>query len=145
MKQREAPLILLASAVAGLGVFAGANATVGKQQSAPTTVTVTEGSPSTFSLKASRSVVPTGRVTFKIANAGTITHEVAVIRTSYRADSLPGPRTKVSESGNVGESGEVAGRGSKTFTVTLKRGHYALICNLTGHYTGGMHIDLTVR
>ncbi len=27
----------------------------------------------------------------------------------------------------------------------LKKGHYALICNLPGHYQGGMHADFTVR
>ena len=34
---------------------------------------------------------------------------------------------------------------SETLTLTLKPGHYSIICNLPGHYTGGMYTDLTVR
>jgi uncharacterized cupredoxin-like copper-binding protein len=29
--------------------------------------------------------------------------------------------------------------------VKLKAGHYALICNLPGHYAAGQHIDFTVN
>jgi uncharacterized cupredoxin-like copper-binding protein len=29
--------------------------------------------------------------------------------------------------------------------LTLKPGHYVLICNLSGHYTSGQHVDLTVK
>ena len=29
--------------------------------------------------------------------------------------------------------------------MTLKKGHYVLICNLPGHYSGGMRSDFTVR
>ncbi|MGZ4189647.1 MAG: plastocyanin/azurin family copper-binding protein [Actinomycetota bacterium] len=33
---------------------------------------------------------------------------------------------------------------SKTLTITLKPGHYALVCNLPGHYRMGMHQDFVV-
>ncbi|MEA2312683.1 MAG: hypothetical protein QOE28_2651, partial [Solirubrobacteraceae bacterium] len=34
---------------------------------------------------------------------------------------------------------------AKALTLNLKPGHYALICNLPGHYTAGMYADLTVK
>ena len=145
MEQRNKPLVLLISAVAGLSAIVGASAVSANQQSVPTKVSVAEGTPSAFSLTTSRAVVPAGRVTFEVKNAGSIVHEVAVIRTSRKAAALPGPRTKVSETGMIGESGDVVGHGSRRFTLILSPGHYALICNLTGHYAGGMHADLTVR
>jgi uncharacterized cupredoxin-like copper-binding protein len=33
---------------------------------------------------------------------------------------------------------------TKSITIDLKPGHYALVCNLPGHYGLGMHVDLTV-
>jgi uncharacterized cupredoxin-like copper-binding protein len=29
--------------------------------------------------------------------------------------------------------------------LSLKPGHYSLVCNLPGHYMAGMHADFTVR
>jgi uncharacterized cupredoxin-like copper-binding protein len=34
---------------------------------------------------------------------------------------------------------------TKALSLTLKPGHYAIICNLPGHYAGGMYTDLTVK
>ncbi len=36
-------------------------------------------------------------------------------------------------------------RQTKKLTLDLKPGHYAIICNLPGHYLGGMYTDLTVK
>ena len=30
-------------------------------------------------------------------------------------------------------------------TLTLKKGHYSLLCNLPGHYKGGQFVDFYVR
>ena len=45
----------------------------------------------------------------------------------------------------VGETGDLAAGASKTITLKLAAGHYALICNLPGHYQAGQHTDFTVR
>ncbi|MGE5227609.1 MAG: sulfocyanin-like copper-binding protein [Planctomycetaceae bacterium] len=29
-------------------------------------------------------------------------------------------------------------------TVKMAEGHYALVCNLSGHYAAGMHVDFWV-
>ena len=36
-------------------------------------------------------------------------------------------------------------QGSKSVTLTLKKGHYSLVCNLPGHYKGGQFVDFYVR
>jgi uncharacterized cupredoxin-like copper-binding protein len=52
--------------------------------------------------------------------------------------------SRASEAGSIGEvSGLKAGQ-SKTLTLHLKPGHYALICNEPGHYMSGMHTDFRV-
>ena len=52
---------------------------------------------------------------------------------------------KASEKGSVSEVEDIAGGKSKKLTANLKAGHYVLICNLPGHYKGGMRSDFTVK
>ena len=92
----------------------------------------------------SSSVAAAGRVTFAVKNMGTITHELVVLKTGKRADALL-DGARASEAGNVGETGDLAAGGSNTFSVKLKAGHYALICNLPGHYSAGQRVDFTIR
>ena len=49
------------------------------------------------------------------------------------------------ETGNVGEIGGVPPGQARTLNLTLNRGHYALICNLPGHYKTGQFADFYVR
>ena len=98
-----------------------------------------------FSLKAAPKSVTAGKVTFNLRNNGSDRHELIVIKTTKAASRLPQSGGRASEKGRVADSGTFAGGKSKTLTVTLKRGHYALICNLPGHYSGGMRSDFTVK
>jgi uncharacterized cupredoxin-like copper-binding protein len=86
-----------------------------------------------------------GRVTFRVHNAGTITHEFVVIKTPTLAADLPVKAGRAVESGNVGETGDLKPGVTKSVAITLPAGHYALICNLPGHYLAGQHTDFTVR
>ena len=43
------------------------------------------------------------------------------------------------------QPGMVINFATETVTLPLKAGHYALICNLPGHYAAGQHADFTVR
>jgi uncharacterized cupredoxin-like copper-binding protein len=45
---------------------------------------------------------------------------------------------------NVGETGDVKAGQTKVLSITLAPGHYAVVCNLPGHYRMGMHQDFTV-
>jgi uncharacterized cupredoxin-like copper-binding protein len=97
-----------------------------------------------YSVGLSTSVGRAGRVTFAVRNDGTMTHEFVVLRTPKpAADLLKGNRAD--EAGNVGETGDMRPGAVKMLHLRLKPGHYALICNLPGHYMAGQHADFTVR
>ncbi|HEY6760011.1 MAG TPA: plastocyanin/azurin family copper-binding protein [Baekduia sp.] len=98
---------------------------------------------SEFKVAPAKRSVAHGRVTFDVRNAGTMEHELVVIRTNKKAAQLASGG-KASEKGSAGEVELAAGK-SKHLTLNLKKGHYALICNVGGHYMAGMHADLTVR
>ena len=85
-----------------------------------------------------------GRVTFNVRNDGRIKHEFVVLKTKKPAGSLL-KGSEADEAGNVGEIPNLPPGSSKTLSLKLGAGHYALICNLPGHYTAGQHADLTIR
>jgi uncharacterized cupredoxin-like copper-binding protein len=98
-----------------------------------------------FKLTPTKTSAKAGKVTFSVTNAGKTEHELVVIRTTTKAADLSkNGKGKASEKGNVGEV-ELAAGASKTLTLNLKKGHYALICNVDMHYMAGMHADFTVR
>ena len=85
-----------------------------------------------------------GSVTFAVTNAGQVPHELVVIKTATPAANLL-QGGEANEAGSVGETGELNAGTSKNVTLKLAAGHYALICNLPGHYAAGQHTDFTVR
>jgi hypothetical protein len=87
---------------------------------------------------------PKGRVRFVVTNVGTIKHEFVVLRTSKPAGNLLKGK-EADETGNVGEIGGILPGQAKTLTLKLPAGHYALICNLPGHYATGQFADFSVR
>jgi uncharacterized cupredoxin-like copper-binding protein len=99
---------------------------------------------SDFKVTPAKSSVAHGKVTFKVTNSSSMEHELVVIKTNTKAAKLKVTNGKASEKGSVGEV-ELGGHKSKNLTLNLKQGHYALICNVGGHYMAGMHADLTVK
>jgi uncharacterized cupredoxin-like copper-binding protein len=110
-----------------------------------TTVNVTETS---LKIEADATSAPAGQVTFNIKNNGTIAHEFVVIKTDDAASALPvaSGESVVDEDQLTGidEKEDIEPGTSVTLTVNLEAGHYALICNVEGHYTSGMRLDFTV-
>jgi uncharacterized cupredoxin-like copper-binding protein len=98
-----------------------------------------------FSITPSSTTARAGSVTFAVRNAGHVPHELVVIRTDKPASALLGPGGRAVEDGNVGETGDLAPGATKSVKLKLTPGHYALICNLPGHYAAGQHVDFTVR
>ena len=97
-----------------------------------------------FTVAPKPSAVAKGAVTFNVTNAGKIEHEFVVLKTSKpAADLLKGARAD--EAGNVGEIGSIKPGQTKALKLNLAAGHYALICNLPGHYSAGQYADLTVK
>jgi uncharacterized cupredoxin-like copper-binding protein len=97
-----------------------------------------------FAIDTSAATAAAGKVTFNVRNTGKVTHEFVVLRTTKPAGSLL-KGAEADESGNVGEVADVKPGASKKLSLNLKAGHYALICNLPGHYKAGQHTDFTVR
>jgi uncharacterized cupredoxin-like copper-binding protein len=85
-----------------------------------------------------------GDVTFDVKNEGAGEHNLIVIKTDKMAADL-GQGAEVSEAGKVGKVDSLAAGESKDLTLDLAAGHYALICNLAGHYGAGMYQDFNVN
>ena len=102
---------------------------------------------------------PSGTIRFAVKNAGSIDHELIVLRTKRPFNELPVADAgdppvpvktradKVDETTNVGETGEPDLKPGETRTFIIKNlpaGHYALVCNLAKHYGLGMRAAFTV-
>ena len=95
---------------------------------------------------ASKSHGPLPKVTFVVQNAGKLKHEFLVLRTDTAAGQLAAAGTpRVSEKRAAGEIGDIPPGKSKTLTLKLPQGHYALICNIKGHWSNGQFVDYYVH
>jgi uncharacterized cupredoxin-like copper-binding protein len=119
----------------------------------------TNGTDGPMTLTATPSSATAGDVSITVKNAGTIDHEMIVLKTDTSFDQLPvvdagdppAPvatgADKVDEANNVGETGEPdlkAGE-SRTFTIKgLAAGRYVFACNIAKHYGLGMRAAFTV-
>ena len=95
---------------------------------------------------ASKSHGPLPKVTFVVKNAGRLEHEFVVLKTNIAAGQLARAGAKdAPEKGAVGEIEEIPPGKTKTLALKLKQGHYALICNLAGHWSNGQFVDYYVH
>ena len=119
------------------------------------TATLSDASSTQMSITLSQTYAPAGKVSFLITNDGTMDHEMVVLRTDQPADSFKitgfeGESNRFNEDAkgltNVGETGDPAMKPgtSKMLTIDMAPGHYAIVCNLNGHYAAGMHQDFWV-
>ena len=88
--------------------------------------------------------VKAGKVTFVVKNVGFLSHEFLVLKTKTAANKLRVKGTTAVVSGVVGKIKQFRGGVTKTLALTLKPGHYVLLCNLPAHYKAGQHVDFTV-
>jgi uncharacterized cupredoxin-like copper-binding protein len=132
--------VLLLGALVAAALLAALLVATAHAGSKSSTVTLSE-----FKVSPSPKSVSHGKVTFTVKNQGDMEHELVVIKTSKAASKLPVSGNRASDKGAVGEVEDIAGGKSKKLTLNLKAGHYVLICNLPGHYKGGMRSDFTVK
>lgn len=118
-------------------VLAGSNVDAG---SAKVNVVLKE-----WKLVASTRTVRAGRVSFQVANMGTLKHELVVLRSDAHHHALPVRGGVAVELGRRGETRPLAPGASRTLTVTLRPGRYVLLCNLLGHYKAGQFAALRAR
>ena len=101
--------------------------------------------------------VSSGTVSFRVANVGSLVHELVVLplgNGNQVGARVVGSDGKVSEDGSLGEASATCGAGAGDginpgalgwVTITLPPGNYELICNLPNHYASGMYAELHVN
>lgn len=107
-------------------------------------------------LRANPQTVQAGTVSLLATNHGTRTHELLVL--PLTGDTPVGARVvgadrRITETTSLGEASNDCGPGAgegiepgglSWLTLQLPTGRYELACNLPGHYTTGMYIELDV-
>jgi len=108
-------------------------------------------------LRADRTRVPAGSVSFVARNVGGATHELVILPLApgQGVGGRPiGADRRVSEAGSLGEASRTCGAGAGGgiragatgwVAVSLLPGRYELVCNLPGHYGAGMYTELDVE
>ena len=92
--------------------------------------------------------VRAGAVTFTVRNRGPVAHELIVVRRGRDELPLRSDDTTVDEEALdpvTAGALEPGGTGVRTLRVRLAPGRYELLCNMAGHYLGGMRAELVVR
>jgi uncharacterized cupredoxin-like copper-binding protein len=89
-----------------------------------------------------------GTVVFRVTNRGPDEHEFIVVRDDHGLPLRPDGITldeDALEKSIVGAIEPARAGETHTLRLSLKRGRYALVCNMFGHYMGGMVAPLQVR
>jgi uncharacterized cupredoxin-like copper-binding protein len=131
-------LVIVAALVCGCGQ---------SRQAVARAVTVEVGERD-FHIVVQPHLIDAGAVHFRVHNAGPDDHEFILLRGTgalpMRRDGLTLDEEALR--GRIVASLPPAGPGaSRSITVQLRRGRYELVCNMAGHYMGGMHSVLSVR
>jgi uncharacterized cupredoxin-like copper-binding protein len=100
-----------------------------------------------FRIKAPKQL-PAGDVRLTLHNRGPAHHELALIRGAaplpLRADGLTVDEDALKPREVEGLEPAEAGK-TRYIHVNLAPGRYQMLCNMSGHYLGGMHVKVTVR
>jgi len=94
----------------------------------------------------STTTVPAGPVAFTITNEGVKVHEFVILSTDVATKDLEMNGDEVDEGAYtvIDEAEDIQPGDTATLSVDLQPGHYALICNIKGHFRMGMFSDLQV-
>ena len=100
------------------------------------------------SIKLDRSSTASGSVTFTVKNAGTVIHQLVVLKTDIPQNQIPASSTQpgtMSEPGFVTQTPVINPGASFTLTLAMTTGSYVLMCNQPAHYLIGMHTGFLVN
>jgi uncharacterized cupredoxin-like copper-binding protein len=101
-----------------------------------------------FKISAKRWELRAGEVDLAVTNRGPDAHELLVVRESDSSLPMSKDGLRVDEDAiepqtlgglEPGQPGRV-----RHMRVRLRPGRYLLLCNMAGHYLGGMHTELVV-
>jgi uncharacterized cupredoxin-like copper-binding protein len=127
-------------------------ATTAPTEAAGTTIAVElgeEGDSMTMNLDSA--TAPAGSVTFAITNTGTREHEFVIVKTDTAVADLPFDEAadEITEDAAglvvVDEIEGIPAGATDSLTVDLEPGHYALVCNIEGHFRLGMRADFDIN
>jgi uncharacterized cupredoxin-like copper-binding protein len=101
-----------------------------------------------FAIKAPKRMAA-GEAVLRVTNTGPATHELVLVRVDgkklpLRPDNLTLDETRL-EPRTVDILEDVHPNTVRSWKLQLTPGRYVLLCNMSGHYLGGMHRGLTVR
>jgi uncharacterized cupredoxin-like copper-binding protein len=101
-----------------------------------------------FAIKAPKRMAA-GEVVLQVTNRGPDTHELMLVRVDgkempLRPDNLTVDETRL-EPRTVDTLEDVYPDTVRSWKLQLTPGRYVLLCNMSGHYLGGMHRGLIVR
>jgi uncharacterized cupredoxin-like copper-binding protein len=137
-----APLAVIVGLVVA-ALFGGSRA-----GAAASGLTVFKVSERDFRIKAPK-VVRAGELLLQTKNLGPDTHELLVVRFAgkhlpLRPDDMTVDEEALKSATAVTLEGFERGR-TEEARIHLTPGRYVLLCNMQGHYLGGMHATVTVR
>src|SRR5947207_5624421 len=104
-----------------------------------------------YRITSSMATVAAGTISFDVHNRGPSTHECVVFETAQPADRMPlgTDGLTIDEDSallrHAGEMAQVDIAQSRRLVLRLTPGTYVLVCNMEGHYLGGMHFSLVVH
>jgi uncharacterized cupredoxin-like copper-binding protein len=127
-------------------VLAGCSSGDGETHGAATVAPIVERD---FKIKTDRYELPAGKVDLSVKNDGPDAHELIVVRETnsglpMRKDGLTVDEDAI-EKQTLGALEPGQPGGIRHLDVRLTPGRYLLLCNMSGHYLGGMHAELVVR
>lgn len=91
-------------------------------------------------VKADKSVVKAGKVSFAVKNTGATMHGMAFAVTPVKADG-----GMLDDAALLNKGKQLAAGESETLTADLKPGSYELVCFLPGHYAAGQKLAFSVK
>jgi uncharacterized cupredoxin-like copper-binding protein len=100
-----------------------------------------------FKISAPKRIEP-GPVRLEVDNEGPVAHELVVVRGRKRDLRISSDGMNVDEEQleeRHADELEAGDPGPRTLKLDLHPGRYVLLCNMTGHFKGGMHAEVLVR
>ena len=156
MRARAVAVVTLCAATGAI-IFAGCGDDNSSNDSASTT-TQQSGSSSLevrmddYSFSPKDASAAAGRVKVTAPNDGKVVHELVLFKTDQDPGSFKVSGGEVNEKAleasgakSPGEIPDVEPGRTKSATLDLTPGKYAMICNVVGHYQRGMYGSLTVK
>jgi len=101
-----------------------------------------------FFFKPSKLSVSAGKIQITAPNTGKVVHELVLLKTNQSPANLQRESNGgVNEDAyqSPGEIPDVNAGSTKSVTIELKPGKYAMVCNVPGHYAAGMYGEVVVQ